>query len=528
MSHLHVMVDAASMNDANTVESLREDLSELEDELKEWEKKYHVMNNIQGKTNNNFESNNNERVSDKASNKRVNHEDEGQTLKRVERNRDSRELERDIVKECFNSRRNSKEVEENDAQENHHDSNHSNHVTNGYEKCSTPDGLDRSASLSNPSIIPFELCEMSMETFDQDQDDEDDNEMDDQMLLNNNHSPPSSSSSSNHHGLNNSSYTSINKHRLSNGQFSCDLCSFMTNVRQRLVMHKKLHAGEVLYACDVLGCDYQSNYKGNIKIHKKHRHKDNTGVDDLQPITIPGMMDGMIDQQPHQSFASASSIPIMNASINHSSSLNHSSITSSQRDALSQSNHHDDPTSPNSTLPINMLPRRRRRRKKFRYTIPRERVGLGHSIGHGMAMTEHSNGNGNSTLFVCEVKDNDEDELMPGEMLIITSENHDHESDDEEDGDIADQPKIENKVSSNHVHHNVEPKFSDSRINAIAHHSYSTPLPKTSIPSVTRASTVTRSHSHPHNNAFTRAIQPQHHVNTNSHAQIMTIKTEMS
>ncbi|KAH9418040.1 hypothetical protein DERP_008296, partial [Dermatophagoides pteronyssinus] len=62
----------------------------------------------------------------------------------------------------------------------------------------------------------------------------------------------------------------------------CDYngCKFQTNIRQRLVMHKRVHLGEVLYHCDVEGCGYFSNYKGNIKIHKKHRHRLPTTTDD--------------------------------------------------------------------------------------------------------------------------------------------------------------------------------------------------------------------------------------------------------
>lgn len=57
--------------------------------------------------------------------------------------------------------------------------------------------------------------------------------------------------------------------------FRCDHqgCDYYTNMRQRLAMHKRAHAGEMLYTCDIAGCGYQSNYKGNIKIHKKHRHR---------------------------------------------------------------------------------------------------------------------------------------------------------------------------------------------------------------------------------------------------------------
>src|SRR5699024_8437644 len=71
------------------------------------------------------------------------------------------------------------------------------------------------------------------------------------------------------------SATAINTGNPSKPLFLCDHpgCNYQTNMRQRLAMHKRAHAGEMLFSCDIPGCGYQSNYKGNIKIHKKHRHR---------------------------------------------------------------------------------------------------------------------------------------------------------------------------------------------------------------------------------------------------------------
>nr|XP_046919174.1 GATA zinc finger domain-containing protein 14-like [Dermatophagoides farinae] len=95
----------------------------------------------------------------------------------------------------------------------------------------------------------------------------------------------SSSSISNNNNVNNKSYNDYdNRSSLGGAHRTRNLRnlpgngsqSSMTNIRQRLVMHKRVHLGEILYHCDVEGCGYFSNYKGNIKIHKKHRHRSTT------------------------------------------------------------------------------------------------------------------------------------------------------------------------------------------------------------------------------------------------------------
>lgn len=58
-------------------------------------------------------------------------------------------------------------------------------------------------------------------------------------------------------------------------KFKCNRqgCKYSHSLRQRMVMHQRVHSGEMIYACNISGCDYLTNLKGNMKLHKKRRHK---------------------------------------------------------------------------------------------------------------------------------------------------------------------------------------------------------------------------------------------------------------
>ena len=335
INHLHLMVDAVAADDKPAVDQLKDDVEELEDELREWEKKYHVMNSM-----NETRATNNRNDSKRTSG------DSPYKYQMLNHSKSS------------NS-----------------DEHHLNGSVDQLEKSN-----DRS---SNPSIIPQELCEISMETYENDQMIHNSNHLlTDNISLSNNVSPPpisiSSVSDSSDNQAANSHHDSLHNYSLmqkygssSAGQFNCEFpgCNFRTNIKQRLVMHKRLHAGELLFSCDVPGCDYQSNYKGNIKIHKKHKHKIG---DDSSASTHNVSLNTTIATPTSQTLESEGLV-VMNKSDQNIS-------------LVPNANHHDALANDHLSAVNNMFPRRRRRRNRFRLTMIRGNV------------------NNDCSIFICDVK----------------------------------------------------------------------------------------------------------------------------
>lgn len=306
---LHLMVDAALRSDSQELDQLRDDVQELEEELKVWQRKYFLMSNIQ-------------------------------TMPSVDSNLKNN-VNNHIVINNNNIKNNSNNIQVNDNEVDNVD---------GYEVCGNGSYYDsdknedcaQSSSHNSLVLMPQELCEMSMETNENDQ------------IVITNTPPPVSSSSSQ---LSSSILTS--GLQLSSGKslFECDWigCDFRTNMRQRLVMHKRLHAGEMLFSCDVPGCGYQSNYKGNIKIHKKHRHRIDS---DDKEYSTPN-------------------------------TLNSNHLTKNS-----------------NNFSTNMI-RKRKRKKKFRFTMSRTNPAIKTSIAAGIrdaSGEESAKDERISTLFTCNVK----------------------------------------------------------------------------------------------------------------------------
>lgn len=324
---LHLMVDAAIRTDNNQLDQLRDDVQELEDELKTWERKYQLMASMQtmpALSDNNINNN----LSNNSNKVNVNNET---TTDDNEPNAGADECERFEV------------------------------TTNGgnyYEDSDKNDDCAQSSSHNSMVLMPQELCEMSMETNDTDQ----------IVITSGNTSPIQGSDLS---------LLPSGLQGLSSGKslFECDWngCDFRTNMRQRLVMHKRLHAGEMLFSCDVPGCGYQSNYKGNIKIHKKHRHRIDSDTDNkeysLKEPTLRG----------------------------------ENCLNSSSHSTPNLSHH----LTKNNNFSSNMI--RKRKRKKFRFTMNRSTVNK--TVIGGQLVRDANDADPHSakeeqmsSLFTCNVK----------------------------------------------------------------------------------------------------------------------------
>jgi hypothetical protein len=322
ISFLHLMVDAALKSDSTQLDQLRDDVRELEEELKVWERKYELMSNIQTmpSIDHNIKRNNNNKHNIVINNNNNNNNT------------------------SINSSINTNNITANDSDVNELD---------GYEVCGNGTYYDsdknedcaQSSSHNSLVLMPQELCEMSMET----------NENDEIVITNADANTPTLPSSQLSSSLQLSSGKSL---------FECDWigCDFRTNMRQRLVMHKRLHAGEMLFSCDVEGCGYQSNYKGNIKIHKKHRHRIDS--DDCKEYSTPH-------------------------------TLNNNTTTNISNNLIK------------NNYSTNMI-RKRKRKKKFRFTMNRTNVSIKPSMMTGLR--DGSVGQSAkdvdrmSSLFSCNVK----------------------------------------------------------------------------------------------------------------------------
>lgn len=330
IQYLHLMVDAAIRTDNNQLDQLRDDVQELEEELKAWERKYQLMSQMQTSP---------PKTSPKS-----------------------------IVNNVHNIASDHTE----------HSTDHLDHSANGsfYDSDRNED-CAQSSSHNSLVLMPQELCEMSMET----------NDNEPVVITSNNASPQPQHQPQTHMSvpqpiLPAGTLVPTGVQDLCSGKslFECDWvgCDYRTNMRQRLVMHKRLHAGEMLFSCDVPGCGYQSNYKGNIKIHKKHRHR--LEVDEnkqYSPLPINAVTTN----------------PIANTISSHSPNLSHH-------------------LTKNNNISSNMI-RKRKRKKKFRLTVSRTNSAnkpTACAVG-GQPVTEEDDTNAQSakaerisTLFTCTVK----------------------------------------------------------------------------------------------------------------------------
>ena len=331
IQYLHLMVDAAVRTDNNQLDQLRDDVQELEDELKSWERKYQLMSQMQSMPAKTDSMSANKSFVNKLINNNISHKmnaNNGNTTDDNEPNGVTDVLDRYEVS-----------------------------VNGSYYDSDRNEDMAQS-SRNSMVLMPQELCEMSMET----------NENDPVVITSAEDSPQSQLQSvASPQGIQD----------LSSGKslFECDWngCDFRTNMRQRLVMHKRLHAGEMLFSCDIPGCGYQSNYKGNIKIHKKHRHR--------------------IDSDDNKEY-----------STNTMNTLNTNTISSHSSPNLS---HH---LTKNTNFSSNMI-RKRKRKKKFRFTVSRSNSTIKSTAVGGQLIKEDVDPSAQSakperisTLFTCTVK----------------------------------------------------------------------------------------------------------------------------
>ena len=297
---LYELISASVRHDNDQMEHIQQDIADLDNEMKQWERKYHVMSSFNASNGGNLGNfgagANVSNITNIASNAtHLNHNNSSIASS----------------EQCAEDQNEADNVDSNEL-----------------------DLLDQQRSIQNNSghsngsmmLIPQELCEMSMETHEGDSMSLGaSNNQSSQakaaavaaaaaaaIIMNpTGHSSAASSpliaaavaaaqaatatenATKNLSGLNVKSKTSTSSQynnssstlSVVNNQsttptsskplFRCDYqgCDYYTNMRQRLAMHKRMHAGEMLYTCDIPGCGYQSNYKGNIKIHKKHRHR---------------------------------------------------------------------------------------------------------------------------------------------------------------------------------------------------------------------------------------------------------------
>ena len=337
IQYLHLMVDAAMRTDNNQLDQLRDDVQELEEELKAWERKYQMMSQMQNTP-----------------------------------------PKTDIInlsKTAVNNVLNNSSICHNIASDHtEHSTDHLDHSANGsfYDSDRNED-CAQSSSHNSLVLMPQELCEMSMET----------NDNEPVVITSSNASPQPPLQITVSPQI--PSLLPAGLQDLSSGKslFECDWvgCDFRTNMRQRLVMHKRLHAGEMLFSCDVPGCGYQSNYKGNIKIHKKHRHR--------------------LETDENKEYSSHPIDSVESVAINPNTNSIH---TASHSPNLS---HH---LTKNNNISSNLI-RKRKRKKKFRYTVNRTNSAIKPTVVGGQSVREEDRLNAQSpkaerisNLFACTVK----------------------------------------------------------------------------------------------------------------------------
>ncbi|XP_054158769.1 myb-like protein D [Oppia nitens] len=403
INFLHLMVDAAIRTDSVQVDQLRDDVQELEEELKTWERKYQMMSSMSSSSSGTAASITLPNKEHNYSSFRMN-----PALKALfnnsHNNSNSNTTNNNNIT-ANNSNNNSQQANDQSVIDDENDANDSmdqfeDQSLNGnyYDSDHNDDcGGGQSSTQNSMVLMPQELCEMSMETNDNDQ-----------ILITSADASPTHGLDLDGSGLNDMSGKSL---------FECDWmgCDFKTNMRQRLVMHKRLHAGENLYSCDIQGCGYQSNYKGNIKIHKKHRHRIDSDDSNRDYTTTRSMAAAGGSSGGSGGSGGGGGGSLSTSGAAHTSSGSHlHQLSTHHSHNLSQHL-----TKNSNTFASNII-RKRKRKKKFRFTINRSNpVARPHVVSAGQLAREQAINNNNDdddddddeakedrseALFTCNIK----------------------------------------------------------------------------------------------------------------------------